>query len=149
MSLKKDVLKICSKFAGEHPYRSVISKKLLCNFIEIALRHGCSPVNLLHIFRTPFPRNTSGRLLLIHFILHILLYTSFTFTITSARLDPNPVDVIKLSIWCVTRFGTICTILKTWKILMEEAWACNFTKRNTPPWVCFTSLKLYKWYQIA
>ena len=25
------------------------------NFIEIALRHGCSPVNLLHIFRTSFP----------------------------------------------------------------------------------------------
>ena len=35
------------------------------NFIEIALRHGCSPVNLLHIFRKPFPKNTSGRLLLI------------------------------------------------------------------------------------
>ena len=34
------------------------------NFIEITLRHGCSPINLLHIFRTPFPRNTSGRLLL-------------------------------------------------------------------------------------
>ena len=34
------------------------------NFIEIALRHGCSPVNLLHIFRTPFPKNTSGGLLL-------------------------------------------------------------------------------------
>ena len=33
-----------------------------CNFIEIALRHGCSPVNLLHIFRTPCPKNTSGRL---------------------------------------------------------------------------------------
>ena len=30
------------------------SIKLLCNFIEIALRHGCSPANLLHIFRTPF-----------------------------------------------------------------------------------------------
>ena len=28
------------------------------------LRHGCSPVNLLHIFRTPFPRNTCGWLLL-------------------------------------------------------------------------------------
>ena len=27
---------------------------LLCNFIEITLRHGCFPVNLLHIFRTPF-----------------------------------------------------------------------------------------------
>ena len=34
------------------------------NFIEIALWHGCSPVNLLHIFRTPFPKNTSGWLLL-------------------------------------------------------------------------------------
>ena len=32
---------------------------------EIVLRHGCSPVNLLRIFRTPFLKNTSGRLLLI------------------------------------------------------------------------------------
>ena len=30
---------------------------------DIALRHGCSPVNLLHIFRTSFLRNTSGWLL--------------------------------------------------------------------------------------
>ena len=29
-------------------------------FIEITLRQRCSPVNLLHIFRTPFPKNTSG-----------------------------------------------------------------------------------------
>ena len=36
----------------KHPSRSVISVKLLCNFIEITLLHGCSPVNLLHIFRT-------------------------------------------------------------------------------------------------
>ena len=28
------------------------------------LRHGCSPVNLLHLFRTPFPKNTLRRLLL-------------------------------------------------------------------------------------
>ena len=38
--------------------------KLLCNFIQITLRHGCSPVNLLHFFGTLFPRNTSGWLLL-------------------------------------------------------------------------------------
>ena len=38
--LGKGVLKICRKFAGEHPCRSAISIKLLCNFIEIALRHG-------------------------------------------------------------------------------------------------------------
>ena len=35
------------------------------NFIEMTLRHGCPRVNLLHIFRTLSPRNTSGRLLLI------------------------------------------------------------------------------------
>ena len=32
--------------------------------IETALQHGCSPVNLLHIFRIPIPKSTSGRLLL-------------------------------------------------------------------------------------
>ena len=62
--LVKGVLKICSKFTGEHPSRNVISIKLLCNFLEITLQHGYSPVNLLHIFRTPFPKNTPGRLLL-------------------------------------------------------------------------------------
>ena len=62
--LRKGVLKTCSKFIGEQPCRSVISIKLLCNFIEIALRHGCSPANVLHIFRTPFPRNSSRWLLL-------------------------------------------------------------------------------------
>ena len=52
VSLGKGALKISSKFTGEHPYRSVISIKLL--------------PNLLHIFRTPFPKNTSGWLLLIN-----------------------------------------------------------------------------------
>ena len=28
--------------------------------IEIALQHGCSPVNLQHILGTPFHKNTSG-----------------------------------------------------------------------------------------
>ena len=62
--LEKSVIKICSKFTGEHPCQSVISLKLFCNFSEITLRHGCSLVNLLHIFRTPFPKNISGGLLL-------------------------------------------------------------------------------------
>ena len=67
--LSRGVLsKSCSenmlKFTGEHSCRSVISIKLLCNFIEIALWHGCSPVNLLNIFRTTFSKNTSGWLLL-------------------------------------------------------------------------------------
>ena len=37
---------------------------LQSNFIEIPLQHGCSPVNLLHIFRILLPKNTSGGLLL-------------------------------------------------------------------------------------
>ena len=57
-------MKISSKFTGEHPRRSVILIKLENNFIEITLRHGCS-INLLHIFRTPFLKNTSGWLLLL------------------------------------------------------------------------------------
>ena len=63
--LGKDVRKICSKFTGEHLCRSVISIKLQSKFIEITIRHGCSPVNLLHIFRTPFPENTSEGMLLV------------------------------------------------------------------------------------
>ena len=62
--LRKGVLKICNNFTGEHPWLSMISIKLQSNFIEIALRHGCSPVNLLHIFRIPLLKNTSGWLLL-------------------------------------------------------------------------------------
>ena len=62
--LVKGLLKICSKFTVEHQRRSVISIKLQSNFIEITLRHGYSPANLLHIFRTPFPNNTSEGLLL-------------------------------------------------------------------------------------
>ena len=55
--LEKAVLKICSKFTGEHPCRSVISIKLQSNLIEITLRHGCSAVNLPHVFRTLFTKN--------------------------------------------------------------------------------------------
>ena len=64
VSLRKGIRKICSKFTGEHPYGSVISIKLQSNFIGITLRQGCSPVNLLHIFRTPLLINTSRWLLL-------------------------------------------------------------------------------------
>ena len=62
--IEKGVLKICSKFTEEHQCQNAISIKLQSNFIEILFRHGCSPVNSLHIFRTPFLKNTSRRLLL-------------------------------------------------------------------------------------
>ena len=62
--LRKGVMEICSKFTGENPCRSAISIKQQGNSVEITLWHECSPVNLLHIFRTPFPRNTFDWLLL-------------------------------------------------------------------------------------
>ena len=55
VSCEKGVLKICSKFRGKRPCRSVVSIKLLGNFIEITRCHGCSLVNLLHVFRTLVP----------------------------------------------------------------------------------------------
>ena len=61
--LGKGVPKICSKFTGEHPYPSAISKKLQSKFIEITLRHEFAPVYLLRIFRT-LSKNTLGWLLL-------------------------------------------------------------------------------------
>ena len=48
----------------EHPCRSAILIKLQSNFIEITLWNWCSPVDLLHIFQTPFPKNIFGRQLL-------------------------------------------------------------------------------------
>ena len=46
-------MKICSKFTGEYPCLSLI---------EIAPQHGRSPVNLQHIFKTTFYKNTYGGL---------------------------------------------------------------------------------------
>ena len=69
--LGKGVPKICSKFTGKHPCRSVQR-----NFIEITFWYGCSPINWLHAFGTPFPKNTSVRLLLMNqYTFRILIYS--------------------------------------------------------------------------
>ena len=56
--------KRCSENMQKIYRRTPMPKRDYSNFIEIALRHGCSPVNLLHIFRIPFHKNTFGWLLL-------------------------------------------------------------------------------------
>ena len=83
MFLRKGWLKICSKFTGEHTCRSVILIKLQSNFIEISLRHGCFPVNLLHLFRTLFSRNTSEWLFLKRLVPTVDTYPNIV-------LDDNP-----------------------------------------------------------
>ena len=48
--------KRCSKNMQQFYRRTPMPK---CDFNKVAL-HWCSPVNSLHIYRIPFPRNTSG-----------------------------------------------------------------------------------------
>ena len=60
------------RWIQKQPSSAVLGKGVLeillqSNFIEITLRHECSPVNLLQIFRTTFSKfstNSSGRCLL-------------------------------------------------------------------------------------
>ena len=59
----------------------------LCNFIEITIRLGCSPVNLLHIFSTPFSKNTSEWLLLI-----VVLCLTLSLTLSDAILQPKKLE---------------------------------------------------------
>ena len=63
MFLKKVFLKLCSKFTGEHPCRSGTSMKLQSNLLKLHFGMRVFAVNLLYIFRTPFPKNSSGWLL--------------------------------------------------------------------------------------
>ena len=51
--LKKVVLKICSKFTGEHPCRSVISIKLKSRFGMVALLYICCRFSEHLFLRTP------------------------------------------------------------------------------------------------
>ena len=71
--------KKCSEIMQQIYWRTPMPKcdfnkvKFSIKFIEITLvfSHGCCPVNLLHIFRTPFPKNTSDGLLLKYLVNHI------------------------------------------------------------------------------
>ena len=65
------VVKKCSENMQQIYWRTNVPKydfnNVALNFIEVTLWHGCSPVNLLHIFRTAFRKNTYGGLLLTYF----------------------------------------------------------------------------------
>ena len=56
------LIKRCSENM-QQIYKKIFMPKCGFNFIEITLQNGCSPVNLLYIVRTRFPKNTSGGLL--------------------------------------------------------------------------------------
>ena len=56
--------KVFWKYAANLQENTHVEVWLQSNFIEVTLQHVCSPVNLLHIFRKPFLKNTSEWLLL-------------------------------------------------------------------------------------
>ena len=87
----------------------------------LLLRHECSSVNLLHIFRTPFPKNTSEGLLL-HlqklFLSIILLWNTsarlkvgFCLMTTSSVEFWNSVTSFQLKVfnWQIANCGFYCT----------------------------------------
>ena len=68
--------------------------KVASNFIEITLWHGCSAVNLLHIFRRSLPRNTPAWLLL-----------KFVTTMQQVKCSPFQQKIANLTLksWILSR----------------------------------------------
>ena len=75
MCLKNVRKKYSSDYDSILPRNNFIQKKSpeevfikaflkISNFTEIILRCGCSPVNVMHTFKSPFNSNTSGGLFL-------------------------------------------------------------------------------------
>ena len=96
-------------------------KKLQSDFIEITLQHECSPVNLLHIFRTPFSKNTTWWLLLVSVI--GISETKLGKTIFSSELEVDGYYSIKLISQC---FGFACCIKFDDIYSHEDSFCSNF-----------------------
>ena len=67
---------------------------------KITLGHGCSPVNLIHIFTTPFPKNTPGWLLL--YVNSACLYNSnvwFILLFLEVRKNEKWLTLYKCWLW--------------------------------------------------
>ena len=132
MFLGKGILKICTKFTGGPLY----------NFIEIAFRHWRSPVNLLHIFRTSFPKNTSeGLLLVIAPMLNPTEHVCIPFCI---KTEVVTIPLKKEIIAFVTTSKTVLNFPKAWRLfcrIVKFLTCCFFYNvitnyRNFPNILC-------------
>ena len=85
-----------------------------CDFIEITLRYGCSPVNLLHIFRASFLMNTSRWLLLVLFFLSRAPTRKVLFLIRDSYMLKSCVGFFH------SRFRSV--LIKVYICVQQEAW---------------------------
>ena len=95
---------------GGHPCQSVILINLQSKFIEITLRHRCSPVNLLHIFRTSFSKNPSGWLLLTFSSsarTSQVYRTIFLFSLSTVSTMSNKIDEPKFNLTLIQLFRLV------------------------------------------
>ena len=71
-SVKKCVLRNLTKLTGKHLCQSLFFSKVAgfgpVVLLKKRLRHRCFPVKFVKFLRTPFLQDTSGRLLLLHFL---------------------------------------------------------------------------------
>ena len=121
---------------------SAILLKMLCNFIEIGLRHGCSLVNLPHIFRKPFPKNNYGRLLIQttrFFISNTKLELTkneaiFSLIITSSSKNNRLILKNKQNRHGY-KFSKYKSVWVWWCLYILRKKACIITDGNTKKWV--------------
>ena len=110
--------------------RNVISIKLQDNFQEIAHRYWCYLVNLLHIFRTPFYKNTyRGMLLMITFFLTTVSYIEvlgYTHSTRITVLARDCCDVAKSFILTIVNYF-IHTTKNTWFVYSGGSIAISYS----------------------
>ena len=100
-------------------HQRILNKRMaiiaFTDFIEITLQRGCSPVNLLHVFRMTFLKNTSGGLLLFGGPPPLLKNTDRE-TIFESSL---------ISLWSALP-GKNIPLLRTCFDLFQDYFSCNY-----------------------
>ena len=88
----------CSESMQQTDWRTPMPKcDLQRNFMEITHQHGCSPVNLLHFFRTSFYKDKSGGLFLAYLGVNKLTVLSLKYSF-ALEIQPE-LKVCKAFIW--------------------------------------------------
>ena len=129
----------------------MISTKLRSNFIEITLieitlQHGCSPVNLQHIFRSPFRKNTSGWLLLLilkllsSLVPTIVLSFGYCLVIVEAVVQRCSVKKVFLEISQNSHENTCTRVSFFKKIILAQVFSCKFYEISKNTFFYRTSL---------